>query len=91
MLLYKNKNNDYELCDEVVIRDLVPFQEKPSVITINKKSMRFAIVVSCCSFDGDNGIYSTFKQNVIIEMRLWDKSRKIEVIDEGYPLIIRNG
>ena len=24
-------------------------------------------------------------------MRLWDKSKKIEVIDEGYPLIIRNG
>jgi hypothetical protein len=55
MLLYKNKNDDYELCDEVVIRDLLPFQEKPSVICINKKIKKFAIVVSCCSCDGDNG------------------------------------
>ena len=23
-------------------------------------------------------------------MRLWEKERKIEVIEEGYPLIIRN-
>ena len=91
MLLYKNANADYELCDEVVIRDLLPFQERPSVIALNKKSKKFAIVVSCCLCDGDNGIYSNFKQNVIVEMRLWEKAKKIEVIDEGYPLIIRNG
>jgi hypothetical protein len=29
--------------------------------------------------------------NILVELRLWDKAKKLEVIDEGYPLLIRNG
>ena len=74
----------------MVIRDLLPFHDKPIVITLCKKTKRFAIVIACGTCDNENGHFN-FKQNVIVEMRLWDKSRKIEVIEEGYPLVIRSG
>lgn len=25
-----------------------------------------------------------------MEMRLWERAKKIEVVEEGYPLVIRN-
>lgn len=57
MLLYKNKNSDYELCDEVVIRDLLPFRDKPIVITLNKKTKKFAVVLACATYHSESGFY----------------------------------
>jgi hypothetical protein len=58
MLLSKNYSRDYELCDEVVIRDLLPFHDKPIVITLCKKTKRFAIVIACGTCDNENGHFN---------------------------------
>lgn len=57
MLLYKNKNEDYELCDEVVIRDLLPFRDKPIVLALCKKTKKFAVVIACGTCHSESGFY----------------------------------